>query len=212
MKNLALGARVKASGTRDPRFAPERVIDNRTWEYPVDGLLDYAQGELKTSPGGGYGKGRVALSGPDMSVWPFYVRPTYWLLPFATGGWIQLELPGEREVKLVRVLNTSNAGLNDYAAMAFRVELLDGTGEVVARSKGHFGAVFDRPFAQAFRYPDFFGRYGDTFKGMLEPGIAVPFGGGWQEIPFDSVRARSIRVYVDSWWALGGGLNEIQVY
>ncbi|HIC34819.1 MAG TPA: hypothetical protein EYO78_08435, partial [Gammaproteobacteria bacterium] len=28
-KNLALGAKVTASGTRDPRFAPKRVIDNK---------------------------------------------------------------------------------------------------------------------------------------------------------------------------------------
>ena len=54
-KNLALGATVTASGTRDPRFRPECIIDNKTWEYPTNGKLDYTLGELKTSPLGGYG-------------------------------------------------------------------------------------------------------------------------------------------------------------
>jgi hypothetical protein len=41
----------------------------------------------------------------------------------------------------------------------------------------------------------------------------VPFGDGWQTLQFPRGRAaRFVKVYIDSYWALGGGLNEIQVY
>lgn len=212
LKNLAAGAKVTASAARDARFAPGHVIDNETWEYPTNGLLDYTQGDLETSPSGGYGRGRLPLSGENMSVWPFYVRPTYWLLPYEKAGWVQLELPRETTVSLVRLLNTSNAGLNDYATMQYRVELCDASGKVVGRRAGEFGKRFDRPFRQAFRYPELFSSYGATFKGMLEPGIPVPFGDAWHDVRFEPVRAKFVRVYVESYWALGGGLNEIQVY
>jgi len=212
LENVALGAKVTASASRDGRFAPDHVIDNKTWEYPTGGTLDYRQGDLRTTPSGGYGRGKLPLSGETMSVWPFYVRPTYWLLPFAQAGWVQLELPEEKSVSLVRLLNTSNAGLNDYATTRYRVELRDGSGKTVARREGAFGKRFDRPFQQAFKYPEFFASYGDTFQGMLEPGVPVPFGDGWHDVAFEPVKARFVKVYVDSYWAVGGGLNEIQVY
>lgn len=216
-KNLALSAKVTASGSRDARFAPEHVVDNQTWEYPAEGKLDYTQGELLTTPHGGYGKGdAVPLAGSarqPMTSWPFYVRPTYWLLPYQKRGWVQLELPEEAPVRLVRVLNTSNAGTNDYAAMQYRVELLDTSGKLVAKQNGEFGKALDRPFQQAFKIPEAFRQYGPTFRGMLEPGIKVPFGDGWQVIEFaERPRARFVKFYIDSYWALGGGLNEIQVY
>src|SRR5581483_11884717 len=139
-----------ASGVQDERFPPEKVIDNQTWEYPADGKLDYTQGELLSTPGGGYGKdGAVPLVGNEtnpMSSWPFYVRPTYWLLPYEKPGWIQLALQDETPVKFVRLLNTSNAGANDYAAMKYHVELLDAAGKTVAEKQGEFGRLFDRPF------------------------------------------------------------------
>ena len=48
---------------------------------------------------------------------------------------------------------------------------------------------------------------------MLEPGVKVPFGTGWQEIEVPHPgEVRSVRVTIQSYWALGGGLNEIQVY
>jgi hypothetical protein len=188
------------------------VIDDKTWEYPTNGVLDYTQGDLRTSPSGGYGRGKLPLSGESMSVWPFYVRPTYWLLPYGQTGWVQLELPQETTVSLVRLLNTSNAGLNDYATVRYRVELRNASGRMVARRAGAFGKRFDRPFRQAFKYPKLFASYGGTFKGMLEPGVPVPFGDGWRDVAFGPVKARFVRVYVDSLWAVGGGLNEIQVY
>jgi len=216
-RNLALGAKVSASGMRDPRFPPEKVIDNQTWEYPADGRLDYTLGTLKTTPRQGYSELEdVPMSGSEeypMTTWPFYIRPTYWLLPYEKAGWIHLELAQETPVKTVRLLNTSNAGANDYATMRYRIELLDGAGKVVAERKGEFGKVFDRPFKQAFMIPEFFAKYGPTFKGMLEPGIKVPFGDGWQTVSFPGApKTKAVKVYVDSYWALGGGLNEIQVY
>jgi hypothetical protein len=216
MANLARGAKVTASAMRDPRFPPQLVIDNKTWEYPTDGLLDYTQGELLTTPGGGYGRGALPLGGSEgapLTSWPFYIRPTYWLLPCQQTGWIQLELPRPAAVKIVRLLNTSNAGANDFATMKYHVELLDNKGRVVASRQGEFGRPFDRPFQAAFKIPAAFARYGDTFRGMLEPGVKVPFGDGWQTLQFPrGPAARFVKVYIDSYWALGGGLNEIQVY
>jgi hypothetical protein len=216
MKNLARDAKVTASATRDPRFPPELVVDNQTWEYPADGRLDYTQGELLTTPLGGYGPEAFPLTGTDespMSSWPFYIRPTYWLLPYQQRGWIQLELPQETPVKLVRLLNTSNAGANDYATMKFHVELLDARGKVVATQPGQFGQPFDRPFQAAFKIPQAFRKFGDTYRGMLEPGVKVPFGDGWQTVPFPAApAAKFVKIYIDTYWALGGGLNEIQVY
>src|SRR5207253_7478209 len=111
LKNLAKGAKVTASGVRDNRFPPKLVIDNKTWEYPTDGRLDYTQGELLTTPEGGYGQeGAVPLAGSPsspMTSWPFYIRPTYWLLPYQQPGWIELELAEESPVKTVRLLNTA---------------------------------------------------------------------------------------------------------
>lgn len=211
-KNLALSATVTASGYRDGRFPPSKVIDDKTWEFPADGRLDYTQEPLFTTGHGGYGKEKRPLFGHEMESFPFYVRPTYWLLPYGQPGWVQLDLSRERKIKLVRVLNTSNAGLNDFATMKFRVQLLDDAGNVMAEQAGEFGKALDRPFEQAFKYPEHFGRYGATFDGMLEPGVKVPFGDGWKDIEFDSVDAHSVKILIDSHWAIGGGLNEIQIY
>lgn len=214
-KNLALGAKVTASGSRDERFGPEHVIDNKTWEYPDDGRLDYTLGDVATSPNGGYGGGGMPYTGSasePMKTWPLYVRPTYWLLPCRTPGWVQLELAQESPIRTVRLLNTSNAGLNDFATMKFKVELLDAAGAPVAAKEGQFGKAFDRPFAQAFKYPELLKSY-SSFTGMLEPGVLVPFGDGWKSVEFENApRAKFVKVEVQSYWSLGGGLNEVQVY
>ena len=62
------------------------------------------------------------------------------------------------------------------------------------------------------------GRFGcpacyDAFRGLLEPGVRVPFGAGWVEVPvmFDKPVSR-VRVRIDQFWAGGGGLNEVQIY
>lgn len=47
---------------------------------------------------------------------------------------------------------------------------------------------------------------------MLEPGVAVPFGDGWQEVTFDTTAGtKFVRVVITSYWGIGGGLNEVQV-
>jgi hypothetical protein len=61
--------------------------------------------------------------------------------------------------------------------------------------------------------PEFFSAYGPTFEGILEPGAKVPFGTGWQDIEIDYPNSvRYVRLSVSNYWALGGGINEIQVY
>jgi len=211
--NLARRAKVAASGTRDTRFAPERVIDNQTAEYPTDGHLDYSLGIVWTSSRfAGYGAGKESLLN-NRDYFPLYVKPTWWLLPENTLGHIELELEKPTAVGMVRLLNTSNAGLNDFAAHTFRVELYDAARKGLAKRDGTFGAVCDRPFRQAFFVPKWFSRYTPTFAGMLEPGVTVPFGDGWREVAFEGVRgAKFVRVVITKYWGIGGGLNEVQVY
>jgi len=114
---------------------------------------------------------------------------------------------------LVRLLNTSNAGLNDFAAHTFRVELLDADRKQLAGKDGAFGKVFDRPFQHAFFAPKWFSRYTPSFAGMLEPGLTVPFGDGWKAVAFEGVKGvRFVRVAITKFWGIGGGLNEVQVF
>jgi hypothetical protein len=48
---------------------------------------------------------------------------------------------------------------------------------------------------------------------MLEAGVKVLFGTGWQEVEVQHAKeVRAVRVTVQSFWALVGGLNEVQVY
>lgn len=212
-KNLALSAKVTASGMQDERFPPSMVVDNRTAEYPQDGHLDYTQGVVWSSGRFvGYGAGKESLLS-DRDSWPLYVRPTYWLLPEEKLGYVELELKEPTAVSLVRLLNTSNAGLNDFATRSFRVELHDRDHKLLASKDGTFGKVFDRPFRQAFVAPAWFQRYTPAFAGLLEPGVTVPFGDGWQEIGFDAVPGVAfVRIVVTKYWGIGGGLNEVQVY
>jgi hypothetical protein len=124
-----------------------------------------------------------------------------------------VELPQPATVDLVRLLNTSNAGLNDFATHRFRVELFDRHHKLLASKDETFGKRFDRSFAQAFVVPKWFNHYTPSFSGMLEPGLTVPFGDGWKEVLFNTVtNVAFVRVEITKYWGLGGGLNEIQVY
>jgi len=211
-RNLAREARVTASATRAVRFSPYLTIDNKTSEYPIDGKLDYTQRPIETASLGGYGTEKHPLVSEQMATFPFYVSPTYWLLPYQTKGWIEYEWKQDEQVSEVRILNTANAGLNDFATIDYRIELRSADGQPLATHSRRFGKVFDRPFKAAFKYPQHFGKYGETFTGMLEPGVPVPFGDGWQSTKFEAVKARKVRIYIDSFWGLGGGLNEVQIY
>ncbi len=114
---------------------------------------------------------------------------------------------------LIRLLNTSNAGLNDFATHPFQVELYDQARKLLANKEGEFGKVFDRPFRQAFFVPKWFDHYTPSFAGMLEPKLTVPFGDRWKEIPFANGQdVVFVRVVITKYWGIGGGLNEIQVY
>ena len=212
-KNIALDAEVTASASRDPRFPPSNVIDNRTWEFPSDGKLDYTLGEIQTTQGFGYGKDEKMSYTDNMSSWPFYIPPTYWLLPYRQTGEITLKLKESSKIKMIRVLNTSNAGLFDYGTIDFRIDLLDENGNKVFGKESSFGKVWDRAFKSAFVKPEFFSAYGPTFEGILEPGVKVPYGNGWQDIEIGYTNSvRYVRLSILSYWALGGGINEIQVY
>lgn len=211
-RNIALEAEASATGTRDPRFDVRHIIDNQTWEIPIDGVLDYTLGPLETTGNGGYGKGATSYT-ENPSSWLLYVRPTYWLLPPRQPGAVTLKLKQPAKLRLVRLLDTTNGGLNDYAAVDFRLDLLNEAGAVIWSKKGSFGQAYDHAFQSAFAKPEFFKAYGVTFQGLLEPGVKVPFGAGWQNIPIDLPdEVHSVRVTIESSWALGGGLNEIQVY
>lgn len=216
-KNIALEAMaVTASASRDRRFAAGHVIDNRVCEFPAEGLLDYTQGPIETTQSYGYARmEHMSYFGgfEGRSAWPFYVRPTYWLLPPRTLGEVTIKLKRPTKIKMVRVLNTSNGGLNDFAAMDFHVDLLIPSGLPQWTTKRSFGRAWDRAFEDAFAMPDYFKAYGSAFEGMLEPGVKVPFGAGWADVKVDYPKPVAyVRVTVDKVWAMGGGINEIQVY
>jgi hypothetical protein len=212
-RNLAAGAAVSASATRDARFGAGHVVDQQTAEYPLDGHLDYTLGDVLSSGRTvGYGQGKESLLN-NRDSFPLYVRPTYWLLPEEQLGWVEVSLAQPAPVDLVRVLNTSNTGLNDFAAHSIRVELYDEAHALIASKDAAFGKVFDRPFKQAFFVPAWYDHYPASFAGMLEPGLTVPFGDGWKEVRFDAVKGvRSVRIVITKYWGIGGGLNEVQVY
>ncbi len=211
--NIALYAEVTASATRDQRFSPKRVIDNKTWEFPADGILDYTIGEIQTTQGFGYGKNEKMSYTENMSSLPFNIPPTYWLLPYRQTGDITLKLKIPSKLRLVRILNTSNAGLYDYGTIDFRLELLDKNQKPVYTKSGSFGKVWDHAFRSAFAMPEFFNSYGPTFDGLLTKGAKLPFGSGWQDINIEySGIVHYVRIVILSYWGLGGGLNEVQVY
>jgi len=212
-RNLAAGAKVTASATLDPRFDPAKVVDGQVAEYPADGHLDYTLGTVLSSGRFvGYGRGKESLL-VQRDAWPLYVKPTYWLLPEDTLGHVEFELPEPAKVSLVRLLNTSNCGLNDFAAHHFVVELYDGSRELLSKKEAVFGHVCDRPFRQAFFVPKWFSSYTESYAGMLEPGLTVPFGDGWKEVELPTTEGvKFVRVAITKFWGIGGGLNEVQIY
>ena len=141
-KNIALDAEFTASASRDQRFPPSNVTDNRTWEFPADGKLDYTLGEIQTTQGFGYGKNERMSYTDNMSNWPFYIPPTYWLLPYRQTGEITLKLKKSSKIKMIRALNTSNAGLFDYGTIDFRIDLLDDNGNKVYSKESSFGKAW----------------------------------------------------------------------
>lgn len=213
-KNVARDAvEVTASSTRDVRFDARNVIDDKTWEVPLDGVVDYTLGNIATPQNGGYGRGATPYE-TDLAEWPLYFRPTYWLLPLRKTGELSLRLKEPTKIKLVRLLNTTNAGLNDFATTECRLELLGPMSDTPLWSRPvTFGRAWDHAFDAAFARPDYFSSYGESFRGMLERGARVPFGAGWVEVPvdYDGAVAR-VRVRIDKYWGAGGGLNELQVY
>jgi len=213
-QNVALDAiDVSASATRDPRFDARNLIDNKSWEMPFDGVVDYTLGDLLTMGNGGYGRDAASYE-QDLVSWPLYFRPTYWLLPLRQTGDVVIRLKKPTAVRMVRLMNTTNAGLNDFATTDARVELLGADSDEVLWSQPiQFGKPWDRVFKSAFVRPDFFASYGDSFRGLLEPGVRVPFGEGWVDVPIDCKQpAARVRIRIDKYWAGGGGLNEVQVY
>jgi hypothetical protein len=190
------------------------LVSGKVLEYAADGKLDYTLGRVRTTQTGGYGQGgniRDLMRDPD--TFPLYVRPTWWLLPKFRNGWAEVELAEPAAVSLVRLLNTSNAGLNDFAALSCRVQLLDENGNNLAERDVTFGRPWKRAFEQAYAVPELFTRFSSMFGKTLRPETPVPFGAGWQNVFFDGQdKAQFVRVHVTDYWAPGGGLNEIQIY
>lgn len=212
-KNVARDAEVTASATRDIRFDARHVVDDKTWEMPVDGVVDYTLGNIATMQNGGYGRGATSYE-TDLAEWPLYFRPTYWLLPLRKTGDLTLRLKEPTRIRMVRLLNTTNAGLNDFATTECRLEFLGSKDDTPLWSRPvTFGKAWDHAFDAAFVRTDYFASYGESFRGMLERGARVPFGADWVEVPVDYDKAVDrVRVRIDKYWAGGGGLNEVQIY
>ena len=114
---------------------------------------------------------------------------------------------------MVRLLGTTNAGLNDFAATECQVSLLAEDRSSPWTLAVTLGQPSDGAFRAAFARPQFFGSYGDSFRGILEPGVIVPFPARWVDVPVEcSVPVRYVRIRITKFWAAGGGLNEVQVY
>lgn len=213
-KNIALDAAdVYASATQDERFAPANVIDNKTWEIPIDGVVDYTIGSIRSTQGFGYGRMEAMSYHESQSEWPFFFRPTYWLLPPRQLGEVTIELKEPARIRMVRLLNTCNAGLNDFATTKCRVTLLSDRKSPRWTKKVTLGREWDRAFDAAFARPEFFASYGAAFDGILERGAIVPFGAGWLDVPVDCDEPiQYVRVDIREFWGAGGGINEVQVY
>jgi len=206
-RNLAQGARVRASGAWDERFGPERVVDHEVADAAGDGSFTYDQPPILSGRLTGYGAGDegAELYGHE---WPYRIHPTYWLAPDEQpDAWVELDLGTARPVALVRLLNTSNGGFNDRAALDFRVDLLDAAREVVASRTGQFGQPWPGPVTNP--QPP----YAPTYRFWYDPDTPFPFGAGWQTMEFaEAPPARFVRVTVTRYWGFGAGLNEVQVY
>ena len=84
------------------------------------------------------------------------VRNLCW---FGPRGIATIKLKEPTQIKLIRLLNTTNAGLNDLAAVDCEVELLDKDETPVWSKPVVFGRPWDRSFGPAFARPEFFESY-----------------------------------------------------
>jgi F5/8 type C domain len=107
----------------------------------------------------------------------------YWLLPSYTDGWIEVDLEKIYDLTNLRWLNTHNDGSNDRATTDWRIEIsIDG---------------------------ETYTEIGNGTEAFSETPI-------WAYVPSVTyqtpVTARYIRFYVDGYYWLGGGVNEIEAY
>ena len=64
----------------------------------MDGKLDYTQRPIATSTSADMDRGKHPLVSDQMATFPFYVSPTYWLLPYQQQGWIEYEWKKDKQV------------------------------------------------------------------------------------------------------------------
>ncbi len=109
---------------------------------------------------------------------------TYWLLPDHQTGWVQVDLLQNYNIVKLRWLNTHNGRCgHDRATTRFRIALsLTGA---------------------------FIGEEQTVYRGTM----AFSFSPVYEEIVLSRpVAARFVRFYVDDYYRVGGGLNELEVY
>lgn len=73
---------------------------------------------------------------------------TEWLLPDASGGWLDVQVSPARAIHSVRLTNGHNRDYNDRAVRAYRVEAYDGD-RLVAQASGQFPSLLPHPPAVA---------------------------------------------------------------
>ncbi len=107
---------------------------------------------------------------------------SFWLLPEKSTGWVMIDLEAVELISSIDIQNTHNRWYDDRAAKDFRIE-----------------TSID----------------GDAFSPLIDGELAVP--SKHETIPFetfefDPVRARYVKLYIDTYKQSGGGINEIRIY
>lgn len=109
---------------------------------------------------------------------------TYWLLPDKQTGWAQIDLQRVFQVTRLRWLNTHNGRCgNDRGTTKYRIVLSD-TGLFIGEERV-------------------------VREGTMVFSITPAYEGVTLKEP---IRARYVRFYVDGYYGVGGGLNELEVY
>jgi len=203
--NLARGAKVTASSVYDDRFSPDRAIDGIVAEGFGDGSLRNGEPPIRSGRLTGYGASDADLYGTE---WNYRIRPSCWLAANEEkDSWIEIALDRTARIGLVRILNTTNGGFNDRAAIDIAIELRDTDGGVVAKEALTFGKAFPGPVSEVSP------PYAKAYRFWYDPATPIPHGEGFREVRFEGApEASRVRVTIARYWGFGAGLNEIQVY
>ena len=108
----------------------------------------------------------------------------YWLLPDGKTGWVQIDLQRSYDIVTLRWLNTYNGRCGGYRATTDFHIAISPTGDFRGEEQTAYS-----------------GQMSYSQSPIYEETALLP-----------AVSARYVRFYVDDYYGLGGGLNELEVY